>query len=316
MSKQQCGTKKKTTIGGQALIEGVMMRGVSLTAMASRLPTGEIDVETWPTESEKKGKWFRKTPFIRGVFNLVDSLRLGYKCLMKSAEKVGFEDEEPSKFEKKLQEKLGDKFMGVVTGFAGVLAVILSVGLFMLLPVYLVKFIEYLAGDLGGWKTIIEGVVKIVIFVGYLAAIGKMKDIQRVFQYHGGEHKSIACYEAGAELTVENARGFTRFHPRCGTSFLLIVLIISIIVFSIVPWGNGLLRVVYKLALMPVVVGIAYEIIKLAGRHCDNIIMRMISAPGLLLQRLTTREPDDSQLEVALASLKAVLPHEGEDDNW
>ncbi len=137
-----------------------------------------------------------------------------------------------------------------------------------------------------------------------------------MFQYHGGEHKSIACYEAGAELTVENARGFTRFHPRCGTSFLLIVLIISIIVFSILPWGNGLLRVVYKLALMPVVIGIAYEIIKLAGRHCENIIMRIISAPGLWLQRLTTREPDDSQLEVALASLKAVLPHEGEDDNW
>ncbi len=315
MSKR-CTTKKKTTIGGQALIEGVMMRGVSLTAMASRLPTGEIDVETWPTQSEKKGAWYRKVPFIRGIFNLIDSLTLGYKCLMKSAEKVGFEDEEPSKFEKKLQELLGDKFMAVITGFAGVLAVVIAVGLFMLLPVYLVKLIEYLAGDLGGWKTVIEGVIKIAVFVAYIAAISLSKDIHRVFQYHGGEHKSIACYEGGDELTVENARRYTRFHPRCGTSFLLIVLIISILVFSVLPWGNGLLRVVYKLALMPLVIGIAYEIIKLAGRYCENIIMRIISAPGIWLQRLTTREPDDEQLEVALASLIAVLPREDEDDNW
>ncbi|MFA9380070.1 MAG: DUF1385 domain-containing protein, partial [Acetanaerobacterium sp.] len=214
------------------------------------------------------------------------------------------------------QEKLGDKFMGVVTGFAGVMGVVLAIGLFMLLPVYLVKLIDFLAGGLGGWKTIIEGAIKIVIFIGYLALIGRSKDINRVFQYHGGEHKSIACYEGGEELTVENARGYTRFHPRCGTSFMLIVLVISIFVFSFLPWGNGLIRVVYKLVLLPVVVGIAYEIIKLAGRHGENIIMRIISAPGLWLQRLTTQEPDDSQLEVALMSLKAVLPREGEDDNW
>lgn len=314
--KNKSNAKKKTTIGGQALIEGVMMRGVSMTAMATRLPSGEIDIESWPTQSEKKGNWYRKTPFIRGIFSLIDSLRMGYKCLMKSAEKAGFEEEEPSKFEKKLQEKLGDKFMAVITGFAGVLAVIIAVGLFMLLPVYLVKLIEYLAGDLGGWKTAIEGVIKIVIFVAYLASISLSKDIHRVFQYHGGEHKSIACYEAGEELTVENARKYSRFHPRCGTSFLIIVLIISILVFSILPWGNGLLRVVYKLLLLPFVIGIAYEIIKLAGRYSENIIMRIISAPGIWLQRLTTREPDDGQLEVALASLKAVLPREDEDDNW
>ncbi len=314
--KNKSNAKKKTTIGGQALIEGVMMRGVSMTAMATRLPSGEIDIESWPTQSEKKGNWYRKTPFIRGIFSLIDSLRMGYKCLMKSAEKAGFEEEEPSKFEKKLQEKLGDKFMAVITGFAGVLAVIIAVGLFMLLPVYLVKLIEYLAGDLGGWKTAIEGVIKIAIFVAYLASISLSKDIHRVFQYHGGEHKSIACYEAGEELTVENARKYSRFHPRCGTSFLIIVLIISILVFSILPWGNGLLRVVYKLLLLPFVIGIAYEIIKLAGRYSENIIMRIISAPGIWLQRLTTREPDDGQLEVALASLKAVLPREDEDDNW
>lgn len=314
--KNKSNAKKKTTIGGQALIEGVMMRGVSMTAMATRLPSGEIDIESWPTQSEKKGNWYRKMPFIRGIFSLIDSLRMGYKCLMKSAEKAGFEEEEPSKFEKKLQEKLGDKFMAVITGFAGVLAVIIAVGLFMLLPVYLVKLIEYLAGDLGGWKTAIEGVIKIVIFVAYLASISLSKDIHRVFQYHGGEHKSIACYEAGEELTVENARKYSRFHPRCGTSFLIIVLIISILVFSILPWGNGLLRVVYKLLLLPFVIGIAYEIIKLAGRYSENIIMRIISAPGIWLQRLTTREPDDGQLEVALASLKAVLPREDEDDNW
>ncbi|SDM65643.1 DUF1385 domain-containing protein [Acetanaerobacterium elongatum] len=308
-------TAKKTSIGGQALIEGVMMRGVSKTAMASRLPDGTIDVETWDTESEKSGKWFRKAPFIRGIFNLVDSLTLGYKCLMKSAEKAGFEDEEPSKFELKLKEKLGDKFMGAVTGFAGVLGVVLAIVLFMLVPTYLVKLVEYLTGGIGFWKNVLEGAVKIGIFIAYLAAISKMSEIRRVFEYHGGEHKSIFCYEKGMELTPENASSCTRFHPRCGTSFLLIVLVISILVFSLLPWGNGLLRVAYKLLLLPVVIGIAYEIIKFAGRH-DNIVTRIISAPGLWLQRLTTREPDDSQLEVALAALKAVLPKEGEDDNW
>ncbi len=308
--------KKKTSIGGQALIEGVMMRGVSVTAMANRLPTGEIDVETWETQSEKKGKWFRTVPFVRGIFNFVDSMRLGYKCLMKSAEKAGLEEEQPSKFEIMLKNKLGDKFMGVITGFSGVLGVLLAVGLFMLLPTYLVKLIEYLAGDLGMWKTLLEGAIKITLFVAYLSLIGLMPDIRRLFQYHGGEHKSIACYEGKKELTVENVRSFSRFHPRCGTSFILIVLIISILVFSFLPWGSGLLRVVYKLALLPVVVGIGYEIIKLAGRHSENVVMRVISAPGLWLQRLTTREPDDSQIEVAIASLKAVLPRDGEDDNW
>ncbi len=315
MQRAKEKTAKKTTIGGQALIEGVMMRGVSKTAMATRLPDGTIDVEAWDTESEKSGKWFRKTPFVRGIFNLIDSLTLGYKCLMKSAEKAGFEDEEPSRFELKLKEIFDNKFMSVVTGFAGVLGVVLAIVLFMLVPTYLVKLVEYLTGGIGFWKNILEGAIKICIFIGYLAAISKMGEIKRVFEYHGGEHKSIFCYEAGKELTVENARNSIRFHPRCGTSFLLIVLVISILVFSLVPWGNGLLRVAYKLILLPVVVGIAYELIKLAGRY-DNIATRILSAPGLWLQRLTTREPDDAQLEVALAALKAVLPKEGEDDTW
>lgn len=304
----------KTTIGGQALIEGVMMRGPALSAMAVRTQTGEIDVETWENKNVKK--WYKKAAFIRGVFNMFDSLRMGYTCLMKSAEKSGMsmEDEEPSKFEKWLTDKCGDKMSKVVSAIALVAGVAIALLLFMVLPTFLVKGVDYFV-PLGGFKTIIEGVIKIAVFVGYLALVSRMPEIRRVFEYHGAEHKTIACYEGGAELTVENVRKCRRFHPRCGTSFLLIVLVISIIVFSFVPWFSGFLRVAIKLLLLPVVVGIAYEIIKLAGRY-DNIATRIISAPGLWLQKLTTNEPDDGQIEVAIASMKPVLPNVEGEDKW
>ena len=304
----------KTSIGGQALIEGIMMRGPELSAMAVRTQDGEIDVETWENKNVKK--WYKKTFFIRGVFNLVDSLRMGYTCLMKSAEKSGmdFEDEEPSKFDKWLTEKCGDKMGKVISGFALVAGVAIALLLFMVLPTFLVKGIDFLI-PLGGFKTLLEGIIKIAVFVGYLAAVSRIPDIRRVFQYHGAEHKTIACYESGAELTVENVRKCRRFHPRCGTSFLLIVLVISIIVFSFVPWFSGFLRVALKLLLLPVVVGIAYEIIKLAGRY-DNIATRIVSAPGLWLQNLTTNEPDDDQIEVAIASMLPVLPRVQGEDEW
>lgn len=303
----------KTSIGGQALIEGVMMRGPVQTAMAVRLPDGEIDTEIWENKAAKK--WYRKTPFVRGIFNMIDSLLLGYKCLMKSAEKSGLEEEEePSKFEKWLAEKMGKSLMTVVSVVSVVVGAAVAIGLFMILP-------AFLTGLLGGIvenrfvKSLIEGVLKIGIFIAYMAIIRVMPDIRRVYQYHGAEHKTIACYEAGLPLTVENVRPQRRFHPRCGTSFILIVLVISILLFSVVTWNSVIIRVLLKIVLLPVVVGIAYEIIKLAGRY-DNVITRAISAPGLWTQRLTTSEPDDAQIEVAIASMSPVIPEEKGEDTW
>lgn len=302
----------RTSIGGQALIEGVMMRGPELSAMSTRIPDGSIDTETW---ANKEKKWYHKAPLIRGVFNLFDSLIFGYKCLMKSAEKSGMDlEDEPSKFDKWLAKKFGDSVMKVISAFALVLGVVLALLLFMVLPTYAIKFLN-MAVPLGGMMTALEGLLKIAIFVGYLALVAKMPEIRRVFEYHGAEHKTIACYEAGEALTVENVRKYRRFHPRCGTSFILIVLVISIIVFSFVPWFSGLLRVALKLLLLPVVVGIAYEIIKFAGRH-DNLLTRTISAPGLWLQRLTTNEPHDDQIEVAIASMQPVIPEAEGLDKW
>lgn len=308
MSKQPF----KTSIGGQALIEGVMMRGPEQSAMAVRLPDGEIDVETWETKSNRK--WYHKTPFVRGIFNMVDSLVFGYKCLMKSADKAGMEEEEPSRFEKWLADKLGKSLTSVVSVVAVVLGAGIAIGLFMILP-------AFITGLLGRWitsrvaKTLVEGVLKIGIFLVYMAVIRVMPEIRRVYQYHGAEHKSIACYEAGLPLTVENVRPQRRFHPRCGTSFLLITLVISILLFSVVTWNHVLIRVLLKILLLPVVVGIAYEIIKLAGRY-DNIITRAVSTPGMWTQRLTTQEPDDSMIEVAIASLTPCIPGEQGEDAW
>lgn len=315
MSKKCC---KMTSIGGQALIEGVMMKGVSETAMAVRMPDGTIDLEKWETKSPKDRPFWFRVPFLRGIFNFIDTMITGYKTLMKSAEKAGFEEEEePSKFDKWLNEKLGDKVMAVVSVVALVLSVVLALGLFMFLPAAIVKLVEFLGLPLGNFKTLVEGVIKMSVFLAYIVLTAKMKDIKRVYGYHGAEHKSIACYEHGEELTVENVRKHSRFHPRCGTSFMFLVLFVSILVFSVfqVPWDNLLLRVLIKVALLPLIVGIGYELIKLAGRH-QNWLTKIISAPGLWIQRVTTNEPDDGQIEVAIASLTAVLPREGEEDNW
>lgn len=349
-------TGKKTTVGGQALIEGVMMKGVSKGAMAVRMKDGSIDVDEWDI---KPKKWYNKCPVIRGSINFVQQLGEGYKCLMKSAEKSGMlddeEDEEPSKFEKWLDEKLGDKLTGAVMAIAMVIGVALAVFLFLLVPSYLFTWIESLlpteplgglesvlpglpAGstvlvksvDISMWRTTFEGVLKIIIFVVYMWATSKMKDMYRMYRYHGAEHKTIACYEAGKPLTVENVRPMCRFHPRCGTSFIIITLLVSILVYSVVPITPELfksllhlssdsiailLRTVCKLLLLPFVVGFAYELIRFAGRH-DNIITKIFSAPGLWMQRITTKEPDDSMIEVAIAAVTPCLPKDGEDDNW
>jgi uncharacterized protein YqhQ len=306
-------SKKKTSIGGQALIEGIMMRGPFLTSMATRMPDGSIEVETWDTHKSGKTPWTRRAPFIRGIFNMVDSMVVGYSCLMKSAEKAGVE-EEPTKFDKWLEEKLGDNMMKVLGGVAVVLGVALAAVLFIFIPTGLSSLLKPLLGA-GIGLSLFEGLIKVIILVGYMWLCSRMKEIHRVFEYHGAEHKSIACYEAGLPLTVENIRPQRRFHPRCGTSFLFLVVFISIIVGSFISWDNPAIRMLLKLALIPVVVGISYELIKLAGRS-DGILTRIISAPGMWLQRITTCEPDDSQIECAIAALEAVIPEDENADRW
>ena len=305
--------KKKTSIGGQALIEGIMMRGPVLTSMATRMPDGSIDVETWNTHKGSKTPWTRRAPFIRGIFNMVDSMVVGYHCLMKSAEKAGVE-EEPTKFDKWLEKKLGHNMMKMLGGFAAVLGVALAAVLFIFIPTGLSSLLKPLIGT-GVGLSLIEGLIKVIILVGYMWLCSRMKDMRRVFEYHGAEHKSVACYEAGLPLTVENVRPQRRLHPRCGTSFLFLVVFISIIIGSFISWDNPAIRMLLKLLLIPVVVGISYELIKLAGRS-DGIFTRIISAPGMWLQHITTCEPDDGQIECAIAALNAVIPEDENADRW
>ena len=306
MSKQTNSKTIKTSIGGQAVIEGVMMRGPKLTALSVRMPDQSISTETWDTPNSNK--WYKKTPFIRGVFNFVESLTDGYKSLMKAAEKAGLDDEEeePSKFEQKLRQLLGDKFMPFLQGCILLFSLAMALFFFAFLPTTLVGFFkDYINHPLA--LSALDGLTKIAILILYLALISNMSDIKRVFMYHGAEHKTIFCYEHGEELTVENVRKYTRFHPRCGTSFLVIVLLLSILVSSMVSWDNLWMRVGLKVLCLPIIMSLSYECIKFAGRH-DNLFTRILSAPGLWTQRLTTREPDDSMIEVAIASMKKVIP--------
>ena len=307
-----------TSIGGQAVLEGVMMRGPKEIATAVRKGNGEIVIDKMPVSETVLKHKLNKIPVLRGVINFFASLVTGTKCLMFSADQYDLEDEayESTKFEKWLEEKLGDKLKDVTIYASVVIALIFSVGLFMMLP----HFISSLFGRFISSTVILnalEGLVKMVIFTIYILLVSRMKDIQRVFEYHGAEHKSIACYESGMELTAENAAKCSRLHPRCGTSFLLIVMIISIIFYACLPWQNThfALRIVYRLLLLPVVAGVSYEILKFAGRSNNKIVM-ILTKPGLFLQKLTTREPDESQIEVAIAALNAVLTGDKEDDKW
>lgn len=305
--------RKKTSIGGSAVIEGVMMRGPRISAMAVRKPDGTMDCSQWPTGNGRK-PWYKTTPFVRGVFNFIDSMKASYSCLMRSAEISGMDDEEPSPFEQKLRKALGDKFTAFFNAVAAVLGIALAVVLFVALPTALIGLLrKFITSRF--LLSLAEAVTKIGIFVAYIWLIGLMPDIRRTFEYHGAEHKTIACYEAGEELTVENVRKHIRFHPRCGTSFILIVLIVSALVFSFVSWNSVGIRILLKFACLPIVIGIAYEIIKLAGRS-DNPIMRAVSQPGLWLQRLTTREPDDSQIECAIAAMLPCIPENSDEDRW
>ena len=321
MSSNAGKEKFKSKIGGQAVIEGVMMRGIDKGAMANRMPDGTIDLDEWEIKGGKNPAWYRKTPFIRGIFNFVTSMIDGYKCISRSVDKqmTDEDEEEPTKFEKWLEEKLGDKLMPIITTISMIIGLVVAMFLFMWVPSALIKLVEKLAGtELNTvLKNVIEGFLKIGIFIGYTSLTSLMPDMKRLYEYHGAEHKTIACYEAETELTPENVKEFTRFHPRCGTSFIFLVLFISIFVNTIfrISWASLPLRVLCKLALLPVVTGIAYELIRLAGKY-TNPVTKVFSAPGLWIQRITTREPDKKEIECAIAALKAVIPENKEDDQW
>ncbi len=314
---------KKTSIGGQALIEGIMMKGPENSVMAVRMKDGSIDVSEMKIKSAKDRFPILKLPIIRGVANFIEAMVVGYKAMMESADKSGYLDELEEEEKKKDGEKKDNgKLMTGIMIVATILAVILCIGLFIFLPSLLFTGIEMLVGEaIAPFRALFEGILKIAIFLGYMAAVSMMKDIKRVFSFHGAEHKTIFCYEAGEELTVENVRKQRRFHPRCGTSFMILMLIVSIFVTLLldVAWSelasNLLLRTAIKLLLIPVICGIGYELIKICGRH-DNILTRIVAAPGLWIQRITVKEPDDSMIEVAIAAMKEVIPENSESDNW
>ena len=294
-------------VGGQAVIEGVMMQGDKKKAVAVRTPDGEIKVKTERINSWVRNKHIDKIPFLRGMFILFETMIDGMKSLNYSSdiymEETGEEEEDA--IDRFIKKMFGDKANDVLIMVSMVIAVILSVGLFVMLPTFAGGFFaKFINNDVV--LNLIEGVIRILILFAYIYAISKNKDIERVYQYHGAEHKSIHCYESGKELTVENAREFKRLHPRCGTNFLFIVMATSIILFAFFGWPNPLMRILMRIVCIPVVAGIAYEIIRILGKY-DNALTRMIAYPGMMLQYLTTKEPDDEQLEVAIASLKSVL---------
>ena len=325
-----CCEKFKTMIGGQALIEGIMMRGPHKDAIVVRGRDGltlEVsDRKKLPDNS------FKKWPFIRGMFTFFDAQVTGVKALMRSVDLAPEEfQEEPSKFDLWLEKKLGnEKFQKAIIGIAVTLGLCLSIGLFFLLPMVVSSFFDKWIHNTVTLN-LVEGIIRMCVFMVYMILVARMEDMKRVFAYHGAEHKTIRCYEAGLPLTVENVRIQTRLHPRCGTSFLLIVMVISILVFSVASSGlmaafpglemirgtfvYRMLMIVFKLMLLPVVVGITYEINHWCGRK-DNRFTKILSAPGMWMQNFTTNEPDDSMIEVAITAVQAVLPEKEGDDLW
>lgn len=286
--------KKNLNVGGQAVIEGVMMRGPGKIAVAVRQPDGEIIVDVQPTGTISDKYTLLKKPLLRGVVALFESLVYGMKALSYSAQASGEDD-----------EKLDNKEMAMTIAFSVCLAIIL----FIVIPTWAMKFL-HVRTESSIALNLAEGVLRMAIFLAYIGGISMMKDIQRIFQYHGAEHKTIYTYEAGLPLEVVNVRGFSTLHPRCGTNFLMIVMIISMFVFTFLGWPNLVARILSRIILMPVIAGVSYEIIRYAGQHIDKFWVRIAIWPGLCLQKLTTRQPDDSQIEVAIAALKAVLPVE------
>jgi uncharacterized protein YqhQ len=309
--------EKRTSIGGQALIEGIMMRGPFRQSIAVRDQDGQIVLKTEELKFIKDKYPILGLPLIRGVVNFGGSMVAGVKALMYSASFYPEDEDagEPGKFEQWLTEHLGsEKLESLVIYVAVLLGICFSVGLFMLLPTFLVGLVKPVH-DHYLLRNLCEGLVKILIFTGYMIAVSRLPDMRRVFSYHGAEHKTIKCYELGKELTVENVRPCTRKHPRCGTSFLFVVIIISILVGSVIRVSNTLLRMVCHLLLLFPVVAISYEINRWVGRH-DTALTRVLTAPGMWFQRFTTNEPDDSMIECAIAAMKEVIPEQEGADNW
>lgn len=305
---------KKTSIGGQALIEGIMMKGPDKIATAVRKTDGEIVVKESEIKPLFKHKVF-KLPIIRGSFVLIDSLVNGVKELMYSAEFFG-EDYEEDALDKFLKKVFKDKADTAIIYVSVIIALLFSVGIFILGPTLLTNFLKNIVKSTL-LLNLIEGIIRVFLFVGYVYLVSKLNDIKRVFMYHGAEHKTIYCYEYGEELTVENVRKYKTLHPRCGTSFMINVMLISILVFSFFGWPNPLMRLVIRIAMLPVIAGLSYELNRYVGK-CDseNIFTKIITYPGFQIQKITTKEPDDSMIEVAIAAMERVIPQNGEDDKW
>lgn len=292
---------RDTTVGGQAVLEGVMMRGLKGIATAVRNPEGEIVVNYDDTLPLSKKYKFFALPLVRGAVALIDSMKIGIKSLNWSASIYG-EDEEPSRFEKFLSKRFGENGEKIVETLTLILSLSLSIGIFFVLPTLITGLLK--GYDLPHYAmNIIEAVIRVSIFIVYLFGISKVKDIYRVFQYHGAEHKAISCYEQEMDLTVENVRTCTRYHERCGTNFMFLVMMVSIIVFSFTGWTSLLVRIASRILLLPLIAGITYEIIKWLGRT-QGPLQRIIAFPGMMLQRLTTKEPQDEMLEVSIRALK------------
>lgn len=319
-------TKKITSIGGSALIEGIMMRGPKRTTVCVRTGADEIYSEDISINTIPSKLKIFKLPFLRGIAGLIDSMRLSYKSLMLSADKAieagEVEEEEPSKFEKWLDDKFGDTLVKILMVMASIIGVAFAIALFFFVPSFLfdltANFVPAFKGD-GELavlcKSVFEGILKIILFLLYIVICSQMNEMKRVFMYHGAEHKTIFCYENEEELTVENVKKQSRFHPRCGTSFMVLMLIVGIVIglfVPVAPFGLGYLRPVFKIALLPIACGVGYELIKICGKH-DNRFTRIIAAPGLWAQRITTKEPDDDMIEVAIEAIKAVIPDDGSD---
>ena len=295
---------KSSGIGGQAVLEGIMMKNKEVYSIGVRRPDGEIEVHL-STHEGMGNKKLRSIPIVRGVINFVDSLVLGMKCLTFSASFYDEEEAQPSKADQVVQKLFKENAEKVVMGLTVAFSIVMAVAIFMLLPYFLSNFLrQYVVSET--LLAVIEGAIRLTLFIVYVLLISLMKDIQRVFQYHGAEHKCINCIENGLELNVENVRASSKEHKRCGTSFMLIVMVISIIFFIFIRVESPILRVVYRLALVPVIAGVSYEFIKLAG-NSDNIIIRILSRPGMWLQALTTKQPDDDMIEVAIAAVEAVF---------
>lgn len=297
--------EKKTTVGGQAVIEGVMMRGSKGLATAVRLPNGHIEVKKESSKSLTKKNKFFGLPIVRGFISLIESLIIGIKSLEFSASFFEDDEESESKFDKWFDKTFKDKGSSVLMGISLVISLTFAVLLFFILPTALTSLVKIKITSNVIVLNVVEGIIRVIIFLAYIFLVGKLEDIKRVYQYHGAEHKTIFCYESGIELTPENAKKFGRLHPRCGTNFLFLVMVISIVIFSFTGWQSIGGRIVSRVLLLPVVSGVTYEVIKWLGKS-ESRIAKIVAWPGLLLQKITTKEPDESMLEVAITSLKAA----------